>query len=384
MNYRACPPEWDVTPTEYTTWVARVEAYRDRRHSNAGVEEPVPGEAVMHVAGAAGNVAGWSLLGMWMATSPHPAVALMMLLIGAATTWGAWVATRHGLAVAASNRLAELPEGHSKVALSIGREQVNEAMKELPSRPDPAVRRESLRRLWADAQVQEAARKRKEAEAALKRAAEEKAAAISSAKAAKATAGKDAYQARIRALEEALRDKIVLDNPLPEEQSSSTAELLELATARHDRVAQAWGAVISDPLNALDHASLFDVSDARTAKFVTAYGELEDLRSIHREGIPDRLVDEYVTKTRECERLWEDAYAYSTKRGIDFLPAGERDLARKASRLLALAANESAPLPERAQAAERAAELLNKITAVTLPEASRMQISALTRLAITA
>lgn len=48
------------------------------------------------------------------------------------------------------------------------------------------------------------------------------------------------------------------------------------ALARYETVLTEWGAIVSDPLSALEHCALLDVTQPRTAAFVEALGRAQD------------------------------------------------------------------------------------------------------------
>jgi hypothetical protein len=175
-----------------------------------------------------------------------------------------------------------------------------------------------------------------------------------------------------------------------EEAAARAAAALEnalaTATERHERIRTAYVDIITDPLNALEHASLFDVGDTRTSKFVQAYLDVEDLVNNHGGVVPTDLISSYADQVRDLVRLWDDALAYSTKRSYTWLPHGEADIARKAAAALARAipADGEEITPEQIISARKALDLLDKITTVTLPKQARGAIQAVSRLEITA
>lgn len=382
MRTYACPPEWDVTPMQYSKWRADSDAYNGRhatRPSGRGGPRPGAGTGtgVPTVLFAGLNSTAWAGFAALATNDPHPSINLLMAAVGMGSAAILAKMTSYALRSRSVARLAHLPANHADLVLPLSRTKAESLSFDINAGHHKGGRAAGLAAAWSTAEVEAIAAKKAELEAKRKKEAEDAARAI-----AAQAADKDKT---IEELQKALTQKILIDNPAPQAPApATTADLLRLANERHDRVRDAWTEIITDPLNALEHASLFDVADTRTAAFISAYGALEDLRAIYPSGIPTALAESYAEQTRECERLWDDAYAYSTKRGYDFLPDGERDLARKAARMLALAADEAAPVHERAQAATKAAEMLTRISAITLPEPSRAQIASLSRLALTA
>lgn len=163
--------------------------------------------------------------------------------------------------------------------------------------------------------------------------------------------------------------------------SVDAAALWHRARERHERVATAWTDLVCDPLSALTHCSLFDITNPTTAAFIEAYGEAGDFISVHGTDAPVQraVVDEYAELARAVESAWEAARTRAGRSGYDWLPEDQRDDAERAARLLALASSESAPLAERASAAERASTLLRRIHAVVLPDATMQALEAVRR-----
>lgn len=157
--------------------------------------------------------------------------------------------------------------------------------------------------------------------------------------------------------------------------------LWRLARERHERVATAWTDLVCDPLAALTHCALFDVANPSTAAFISAYGRAGDFLSVHGTEQPREraLVDEYADLARSAETTWRTAVTRAERTGFEWLPEDQRADAERASRLLALASSESAPLAERASAAERASVLLRRIHAVVLPDTAMQALDALRR-----
>jgi hypothetical protein len=158
-------------------------------------------------------------------------------------------------------------------------------------------------------------------------------------------------------------------------------ETWALARKRHERVAESWTDLVCDPLAALTHCALFDVTHHYTAAFIEALGRADDFISIHGPAFPrDRAdVDTYAALARTLENTWQAARTQAERSGLDWLPASQRADAERARRLLTLASDDGASLAERANAAERAATLLRRIHAVVLPDTTMHALESLSR-----
>lgn len=163
------------------------------------------------------------------------------------------------------------------------------------------------------------------------------------------------------------------------------------AIAKHDRITDAWADIITDPLAALDHSLLLDVTQPRTAKFIEVYGRAQDLRSLHGTAYPGgttartrKVVADYLGTVRQADEAWTDAMHHARHVHLAWLPDTEAKRVRQASALLATAADESQPMHLRADAAAKAAQLLAKVTSFYLPPATATAIEVQARLALPA
>jgi hypothetical protein len=373
----ACPPEWDLTPAQYSRWrnaFGDDSAIRRKDGSISRATMVLPALQAGAIAG--GGSAVWGSL--WWLGDHQPGLATMLAVLAAFGSlfipFGLTDALRHASAVGG---LAALPADHADRVLPVPFEKAEALSFDIERGYSKGTRAEGLQRAWAmghDYEKQLAI----EAVEAERR-------ALAAAKAAEIKAADDDLRKQIALLEKSLQDKILLDNPAPDPTPTSL-ELIRVATERHDRVREAYIEIITDPLNALEHASLFDVGDERTSKFTEAYIEIEDFTTIHRRGIPTRLAGEYAKMAREVERLWDDAYDYSTKRSYTWLPDGQADIARKAAAALArsVPADGEEITPEQIISARKALDLLDKITAISLPRVTRGAVADTARLAIEA
>lgn len=159
----------------------------------------------------------------------------------------------------------------------------------------------------------------------------------------------------------------------------ATAAALELAEARRrwqqtlDRFATidlAWADLLIDPLAVLEHSQLLDVSNPATKTLIETHGHARDLigaRTIA--DLPsDGTLDRTETAVRALETAWSDAHTRAERAGYAWLPEADQKRARQAVALLATADDEDGtPEEVRAQALAKAIELLKAITTVPVP-----------------
>jgi hypothetical protein len=153
------------------------------------------------------------------------------------------------------------------------------------------------------------------------------------------------------------------------------------ALDRFEAVDTAWANLITDPLAVLDHARLLDVAHAPTERFIEAHGRARDLiGSRTRTDLPtDGTLDTIETAVRALDTAWNDARTRAERAGYDWLPAADRRRARQAHALLVAAADDSCTLAERASAAEKALALLQDIETVPVPKPILTTLAAVNR-----
>lgn len=151
-------------------------------------------------------------------------------------------------------------------------------------------------------------------------------------------------------------------------QPATVAARWHQAVSRHQAIADAYGALLLDPLAALTHAALWDITNPRCAAFILAYAEISDILALH-PTLPDdpALVTEYATKVRHTHAVWLDALHHAEQLGYTWLEAAEAAKARRAERLLRQAQDTRASDAERSLAAHKARGLLDAIRGVRLP-----------------
>jgi len=183
----------------------------------------------------------------------------------------------------------------------------------------------------------------------------------------------------------------VTGEPGPRPQSvppatGSLAARWTAALARYDTVMTEWGAIASDPLSALEHSALLDVTQPRTAAFVEALGRAQDRRAVLGSDMPRDRADvvEFEDLARRVADVWADARRHAAHVGYGWMPDKDRALAERADTLLRLAADTSASLHERVAAAEQATKILRSVHAIVLPEPALEVIASQRRLALEA
>ena len=171
--------------------------------------------------------------------------------------------------------------------------------------------------------------------------------------------------------------------PVPP-RTGSLAARWTAALARYDTVMTEWGAIASDPLSALEHSALLDVTQPRTAAFVEALGRAQDRRAVLGSDMPRDRADvvEFEDLARRVADAWADARRHAAHVGYGWMPDKDRALAERADTLLRLAADTSASLHERVAAAEQATKVLRSIHAIVLPEPALEVIASQRRLAL--
>lgn len=140
------------------------------------------------------------------------------------------------------------------------------------------------------------------------------------------------------------------------------------ARASHDAVRQEWTEVLVDRLSVLDHPLLLDVSQPTTAAFITAYGRVQDFRSIHGEEFDPDQVEQYAALAREAAAAWATAKSVAEDAGAAHLPEADQALIREAMELLERADDETLPVRRRVRATQRAARLMAKVESLQLPD----------------
>ena len=168
--------------------------------------------------------------------------------------------------------------------------------------------------------------------------------------------------------------------------TGSLAARWTAALARYDVVISEWGAIASDPLSALEHSALLDVTQPRTAAFVEALGRAQDRRSVLGSDLPTDRADvvEFEDLARRVADAWSDARRHAAHLGYGWMPDKDRALAERADTLLRLAADTSASLQERVAAADQATKVLRSIYAIVLPDPALEVIASQRRLALEA
>lgn len=158
------------------------------------------------------------------------------------------------------------------------------------------------------------------------------------------------------------------------------------AREQFEAVEVAWEAIICDPLAALDHAALLDVTITRTGTFVEHLDDTKHLLRRLGDHVPDAQTDlvEFETAVRRTASAWAEAKRHAAHLDIESLPAHERPHADRARKALALMLDEDATDGERLNAAREVEKALARVKSVILPDRARGVIENVKRLAIEA
>lgn len=158
------------------------------------------------------------------------------------------------------------------------------------------------------------------------------------------------------------------------------------AVAKHDAMAEEYATLRLDPIAAIDHMALWDVTDPFTEKFTLAYGKISDTRSLHLNTAPTQaeIVDAYAADVDAAHLTWVNARDHAHDHGIEVLSPENQTKARRAKASLKIAANEAATEHERRQAAETAADLLASLRDIRFPAETHKAIVATSRKEIAA
>lgn len=153
------------------------------------------------------------------------------------------------------------------------------------------------------------------------------------------------------------------------------------AVARHMAIKDAYADLLHNPVAALERSALWDVTCERTQVFHDRYGTIEDLYQRHGDTAPtnDTVITKYADATRRAERAWESANRFASREGLSWLPAQQRTFARRAIKMLKVAASEASSPAEQAAAIQKAKDLLDSMTSVHLPLEIHAEIESRTR-----
>lgn len=158
------------------------------------------------------------------------------------------------------------------------------------------------------------------------------------------------------------------------------------ALAKHDAMADEYATLRLDPIAAIDHMALWDVTDPFTEKFTLAYAKVADTRSLHLNTAPTQaeIVDAYAADVDAAHLAWVNARDHARDHGIEVLSPENQTKARRAKASLKIAANDAATEHERSVAAETAADLLASLRDIRFPAETSKAIVAAARKQITA
>jgi hypothetical protein len=166
--------------------------------------------------------------------------------------------------------------------------------------------------------------------------------------------------------------------------AGTRAEQWTDAWRRWCAIDDAWTDIVCDPLAALHHSELLDVTLPRTAAFVTAYADAREAMTGRTAATVPVDLSRLLRLVDTTETAWVEAREHAEHAGYAWLPEAERKKAATAEAAIMLAMDKDAPMGERANAAAQAARLLGQITTVRLPKKARGELDTVARKAITA
>lgn len=156
--------------------------------------------------------------------------------------------------------------------------------------------------------------------------------------------------------------------PARAETVTETAERWRHAQERHQRAVAAYGTVVADPLNALEHSGLFDVDNPDTHRFLLTLTECDDICLIPRGTQPTHEQSvAYADAARRLTLAWETARDRAARAGSQWLPEHDQSTVRRAVAFLRTAAGQAATPSERSLAIASAEKAIRNLRALHLP-----------------
>lgn len=157
--------------------------------------------------------------------------------------------------------------------------------------------------------------------------------------------------------------------------------------ARWERLREAYGALLMDPVRSLELQALFDLQVDQSRSFHrawTAFDELaRDLRSEDAAVVSEETLDRLETRAGDTENLWLAAQRHAERIGWTNLMLADQPRAARALGLLKTAQSATASTGERDNAWALAAKILAHLNLAHLPEPAVAAVTARTRTALT-
>lgn len=171
----------------------------------------------------------------------------------------------------------------------------------------------------------------------------------------------------------------------PHRTASTTDQRWTAARAAFENVESDWEAIVCDPLAALNHAALLDITRPRTATFVEQFDDTKHLLRRLGDDVPhEGDLDAFETAVRRSVSAWAEAKRHAAHLDIESLPEHEQSHADRARKALMLAMDTEAEPGERINAAREVEKALARVKSIVLPERALGAIEDVKRLAIEA
>lgn len=154
------------------------------------------------------------------------------------------------------------------------------------------------------------------------------------------------------------------------------------AWTRWCAIDDAWTDLMCDPLAALNHAELLDMTLPRTGAFVTSYADTRQAMTGRTSATVPADLSHLLRLVNETEDAWVEARDHAEHAGYAWLPEAERAKAATAEKALTRALDTRLSMGERANAAEQASRLLAEVTTVQMPKQARGELAHIARKAI--
>lgn len=171
----------------------------------------------------------------------------------------------------------------------------------------------------------------------------------------------------------------------PEATPADPQTTLDAALHALDQIADDYGALRCDPVAAIDHIALWDVTNDATRRFTLAYTKCTDQRRhLTTPGATPTLAEAtaFADDVRAARHDFDAARGMAARQGINALPEPDQPAARRAQAAIARATDPAAPAPEAATAAAKATTLLQGITVLDWPAPAHQALDTITRKAL--
>lgn len=171
----------------------------------------------------------------------------------------------------------------------------------------------------------------------------------------------------------------------PETTPADPQATLDAALHALDQIAEDYGALRCDPVAAIDHIALWDVTNDATRRFTLAYTKCTDQRRHLTTGGATPTITEvtaFADDVRAARHDFDAARGMAARQGITALPEPDQPAARRAQAAIARATDPAAPAPEAATAAAKATTLLQGITVLDWPAPAHQVLDTITRKAL--